>query len=191
MWCRHLTCFSPRKNLLVAALTKQRGRYTQDRLAQNYHSEDSPFTFFCCTYHPACPSFIRTATLIHTSFVDVSLLCNFPFFPLSKLNCDFLLAFILYLILHGIPRSEVELEAESQTSCDCKYGNGGYLLTNIMSANQDWAFFMILSLRAGRLSGFGAFALRGKEWRYGLLCRFATCIHGRNSNCAQFGWRKF
>ena len=111
--------------------------HTQDRLAQNYHSEDSPFTFFCCTYHPACPSFIRTATLIQYLFCRcLTLLCNFPFFPLSKLNNDFLLAFILYLILHGIPRSEVELEAKSQTFAIAKYGNGGYLLTNIMSANQ-------------------------------------------------------
>ncbi|OCK87341.1 uncharacterized protein K441DRAFT_357354 [Cenococcum geophilum 1.58] len=55
--------------------------HTPDRLAQNYHSEDSPFTFFCCTYHPACPSFIRTATLIQYLFCRcLTLLCNFPFF---------------------------------------------------------------------------------------------------------------
>jgi hypothetical protein len=38
--------------------------------------------------------------------------------------------------LHGIPRSEVELEAESQTFAIANMSNGGYLLTNIMSANQ-------------------------------------------------------
>jgi len=89
-------------------------------------------------------------------------------------NNDFLLAFILYLILHGIPRSEVQLEAESQ-NFSLRLQIWRWWLSfdeyHECESRLGFLFFVSLLLRAGRLSGFRAFALRGRNG--GIACYVA------------------
>jgi len=142
MWCRHLTCSFSLGKELVGCCSHKATRTITLKIASLKIIILKITLSYSSAVHiilPVCHSSGQPLWYQYLFCRCLTLLCNFPFFPPPKPNNDFLLAFILYLILYGVPRSEVKLEAEYQTfHCDCKYGGGGgYLLTNIMSANWD------------------------------------------------------